>query len=110
MSSVRQQQQWSAKNIFCKQKSIDDKTESSDSRLSSGKRILRKQLSVDHVPSNLKQASSNTAGAPNNFTSNLLWQNSTQINEPNLKIVTSSAIKKRAQFASSGSANNSIIK
>ncbi|KAG5677835.1 hypothetical protein PVAND_007557 [Polypedilum vanderplanki] len=90
------------KNIFLKQKSIDDKTvESSDSQ-SIGRKILRKQLSVDHVTSSIKHSK---AGAPVNF-SNLLWQNSK--NEPNLRISSSNAIKKRAQFAAS--ANNSISK
>ncbi|KAL7051642.1 hypothetical protein ACKWTF_004544 [Chironomus riparius] len=85
MSSMRQQQ-WSAKSMLCKQKSIDDKA--SDSH-SSSKRILRKQLSVDHVTSSLKHASSSSA--PPDLSS-LLWQ----VNESNLRIV------KRA------SGNNSI--
>jgi hypothetical protein len=97
------QQQWSAKNIFCKQKSIDDKTLSTDSRGSS-KKILRKQLSVDHVTSSIRHTP--TANAIN--FSNLLWQNTAtqQITEPSLKIVTSSAIKKRAQFAASANSSN----
>lgn len=89
------QQQWSAKNMLCKQKSIDDKA--SDSH-SSSKRILRKQLSVDHVTSSLKHASSSSA--PTTDLSSLLWQ----VNESNLRILTSTAIKKRA------SGNNSITK
>lgn len=89
------QQQWSAKNMLCKQKSIDDKA--SDSH-SSSKRILRKQLSVDHVTSSLKHASNSSA--PPADLSSLLWQ----VNESNLRILTSTAIKKRA------SGNNSITK
>lgn len=81
--------------MLCKQKSIDDKA--SDSHHSSSKRILRKQLSVDHVTSSLKHASSSSAPAD---LSNLLWQ----VNESNLRIVTSNSIKKRA------SGNNSITK
>jgi hypothetical protein len=118
---MRQQQQWSAKNIFCKQKSIDDKT-SGDSHGRSGRKfLLRKQLSVDHVTSNLKHASSSTSSA--NYSSgliNLIWQNSSSVNsvntsssntlisDSNLKI--SSAIKKRAQFATSREFSGSINK
>ena len=98
MSSMRQR---SAKNMLCKQKSIDDNA--SDSH-SSSKRILRKQLSVDHVTSSLKHASSSAAPAELN---SLLWQ----VNESNLRVVTSNASKKRAQFAASGiCVNNSITK
>lgn len=123
MSSMRQQQQWSAKNIFCKQKSIDDKT-SGDSHGSSGRKfLLRKQLSVDHVTSNLKHTSSSTSS---NYSSelislgNLIWQNSSSINsvnaisnkalisDSNLKIT--SAVKKRAQFAASRDFSDSISK
>lgn len=105
------QQQWSAKNIFCKQKSIDDKPESSDSH-NNGRKILRKQLSVDHLPSSLKHAPkvsgcASLTSPPTNL-NNLFWQSSSQINEKNLRIVSASATKKRAQFAVS--ANNSINK
>jgi hypothetical protein len=89
------QQQWSAKNMLCKQKSIDDKA--SDSH-SSSKRILRKQLSVDHVTSSLKHVSSSSS-APADLSS-LLWQ----VNESNLRILTNNAIKKRSN------SNNSITK
>lgn len=101
MSAVRQQQ-WSGKNILCKQKSIDDKA--SDSH-SSSKKLLRKQLSVDHVTSSLKHASQSATALEFN---QLLWN----VDEPNLRIVTnSSSLKKRAQFAVSGLyANNSLIK
>ncbi|XP_070499384.1 uncharacterized protein [Chironomus tepperi] len=62
---------------------------------SSNKRILRKQLSVDHVTSSLKHASSSSA--PTDLNS-LLWQ----VNESSLRIAESNAIKKRA------SGNNTI--
>lgn len=92
MSSIRQQlYSSSAKNIFCKQNSID----LNDKPVGDSKKVLRKQLSVDQVSSSLKHVKS----APINFTS-LLWQNSTHnINESNLKVVSTSAVKKRAQFA-----------
>lgn len=125
MSNMRQQQQWSAKNIFCKQKSIDDKTPqySNDSSIVNGgisggssgsKKILRKQLSVDHVTSNLKHNNTTSSSSSSIVFGNLLWSNSqSTVNfttsnleqqqqtqqffggEPNLKIT--SAIKKRAQ-------------
>lgn len=124
---MRQQQQWSAKNIFCKQKSIDDKT-SGDSSGSSGRKkfLLRKQLSVDHVTSNLKHTSSSASSSYSSGIisfGNLLWQNSSSVNsvnntaginqsalisESNLKIT--SAIKKRAQFAASRDLSSSISK
>lgn len=119
---MRQQQQWSAKNIFCKQKSIDDKT-SGDSHGSGRKFLLRKQLSVDHVTSSLKHTSCSTSSSYSsgliNF-GNLLWQNSSSVNsvnnssqsalisEADLKIT--SAIKKRAQFAASRDLSGSINK
>lgn len=133
MSSMRQQQ-WNAKNIFCKQKSIDDKTQhSSDSPIvgstCGGRKILRKQLSVDHVTSSLKHStssSSSSASGSGIAFGNLFWQNSQStvniavnqatvtvqnhqlISDPNLRIT--SAIKKRAQFAVGGALSNSINK
>jgi hypothetical protein len=113
------QQQWSTKNIFCKQKSIDDKTpqQSGDSSSLGGRKILRKQLSVDHVTSNLKHSTSSSSSSSSSSVAvpfgNLLWQNSqfnlqnNFVQDPNFKIT--SAIKKRAQFASSGG-HNSITK
>lgn len=85
--------------MLCKQKSIDDKASDSNS---SSKRILRKQLSVDHVTSSLKHVSNSDSSIELN---NLLWE----VDEPNLRIVTSSTIKKRAQFAVSGICANSSI-
>jgi hypothetical protein len=110
----QQQQQWSTKNIFCKQKSIDDKTpqQSGDSSSSVGRKILRKQLSVDHVTSNLKHSTSSSSSSASVVVpfGNLLWQNSQLqsnfVQETDLKIT--SAIKKRAQFAANG--HNSINK
>lgn len=86
-------------SLFRKQKSID----LNDKPVNDSKKILRKQLSVDHVTSGLKHASQTSA--PTNF-SNLLWRNSTQSlnSEPNLRIVPTSAVSsqtKRAQFAAS---------
>lgn len=97
MSTMRQQiHPNSTKNIFRKQKSID----SNDKPASEGKKALRKQLSVDHVTSSLKQVSS-SASAPVTFSS-FLWRNSTQsLNESNSRIAPSSVVKKRAQFANS---------
>lgn len=103
MSTMRQQfHPNSAKNLFRKQKSID----LNDKPAGDSKKMLRKQLSVDHVTSGLKHVQ--TPPGPINF-SNLLWQNSTQsLNEPNLKVVSSSAVKKRAQFATN-SINTSAL-
>lgn len=94
MTTMRQQfHPSSATNLFRKQKSID----SNDKPASDSKKVLRKQLSVDHVTLGLKHAHS----PPISF-SNLLWRNSTQsLNESSLKIVSASAVKKRAQFAAS---------
>ena len=103
MSTMRQHfHPSSAKNIFRKQKSID----LNDKPVSEGKKLLRKQSSVDHVTSGLKHAS--ITSAPINL-SNILWRNSTQsLNEPNLRIPATSAAKKRAQFASSN-INSSVL-
>lgn len=96
MSTMRQQfHPSSAKNLFRKQKSID----LNDKPASDCKKGLRKQLSVDHVTLGLKHA--HPPPVPISF-SKLLWRNSTQsLNESNLKIVSTSAVKKRAQFAAS---------
>lgn len=85
--------------LFRKQKSID----LNDKPVNNSKKILRKQLSVDHVTSGLKHASQTSA--PINF-SNLLWRNSTQDlnHEPNLRIAPTSAVclqTRRAQYAAS---------
>jgi hypothetical protein len=115
---MRQQQlQWSAKNIFCKQKSIDDKAQTSDS--SRGKKVLRKQLSVDHVTSSIKHATQNdcssissSSGGSSDSLKSLLWQNATpSFNDTplGLRVISTSAIKNRAQF-SANSANSSINK
>lgn len=120
------QQQWSAKNLFCKQKSIDDKTTfSSDNQAvvvvgsssSGGRKILRKQLSVDHVTSSLKHTTSsatgNAAAAATASDIPLFWQSSIntenfqEISESNLKITN--AIKKRTQFAVNGGGFSSSI-
>lgn len=100
MSTMRQQfHPSSAKNIFRKQKSID----LNDKPVGDNKKVLRKQLSVDHVTSGLKHPKT----APINF-SNLLWKNSSQsLNESNLKVVSTSAVK-RAQFATN-SINSSVL-
>lgn len=100
----------SAKNLFRKQKSID----LNDKPVNDSKKILRKQLSVDHVTSGLKHASQTSA--PINF-GNLLWRNSTQSlnNEPNLRIVPTNAVSsqaassKRAQFAASSINASSVL-
>jgi hypothetical protein len=96
MSTLRQQIQIhpnSAKNIFRKQKSID----LNDKPANESKKILRKQLSVEHVGLNLKHA--NPPSVPLNF-NNFLWHNSTQsLSDSNLKIVSTSALNKRSQFA-----------
>ena len=104
MSTMRQQFHPSnAKNILRKQKSID----LNDKPSSDSKKVLRKQLSVDHVASGLKHA--NSPPVTLNF-NNFLWRNSTQsINEPNLKIVSASAVQKRAQFATNSINNTSVL-
>jgi hypothetical protein len=96
MSTMRQQiHPSSAKNLFRKQKSIDQSF--GDKPASDGKKILRKQLSVDHVNSTVKYTSPPSVSL--NFGSHF-WRNSTQsLNESNLKVAPSSAMKKRAQFA-----------
>lgn len=97
MSTMRQQiLPNSSKNIFRKQKSIEVNVKPAND----GKKALRKQLSVDHVTPNLKQVSSST---PVHFSS-FLWRNSSaSLNESNLRIVPSSSVKKRAQFANTSS-------
>jgi hypothetical protein len=104
MSTLRQQIQIhpnSAKNLLRKQKSID----LNDKPAIDSKKMLRKQLSVDHVTLGLKHEN-----PPINF-NNLLWRNSTQsLNEPNLKIASTSAVKKRSQFAASSINANSLNK
>lgn len=111
MSTMRQQfHPNSAKNLFRKQKSID----LNDKPVNDSKKILRKQLSVDHVTSGLKHASQTSA--PINF-GNLLWRNSTQSlnNEPNLRIVPTNAVgsqtasSKRAQFAANSINASSVL-
>jgi hypothetical protein len=97
MSTMRQQfHPSSAKSLFRKQKSID----LGGKPASDGKKILRKQSSVDHVVPSLKQV--NQPSAALSF-SNRFWSNSTQsLDESSLRIApTVSAVKKRAQFASS---------
>lgn len=92
----------SAKNILRKQKSID----LNDKPSGDSKKTLRKQLSVDHVTSGIKHA--NPPPVSLNF-NNFLWRNSTQsLHESNLKIVSTSAVKKRAQFATN-SINTSVL-
>lgn len=108
------QQQWSTKNIFCKQKSIDDKTPGDSHGNSERKFLLRKQLSVDHVTSNLKHTTSSTSSSDYSpGLINLIWQNSSTVNknlisDSNLKIT--SASKKRSQFAASRDLGGSINK
>lgn len=108
MSTLRQQIQIhpsSAKNLFRKQKSID----LNDKPSSDSKKVLRKQLSVDHVTLGLKHV--NPPAVPTINFNNLLWRNSTQsLNEPNLKIVSTSAVKKRSQFAASSINANPLNK
>lgn len=109
MSSTRQQ--WSAsKHSFRNQKSIDV----NDKPPSDSKKVLRKQLSVEHVTPSLKhQHARDSASPPVPLTfTNLLWRNSTQsLNEENLKIISVNAVKKRAQYAATSIiANSSIAK
>ncbi|CRL03760.1 CLUMA_CG016288, isoform A [Clunio marinus] len=102
MSTLRQQYSSSSKNSFRKQKSID----LNDKQTNDNKKILRKQVSVEHVTLGLKHVPSSSA--PINF-NNVLWRNSTNsLTEPNLKIVSTSAVRKRAQFAASSISTSSL--